>query len=657
MRVFKLIPLLAEAATALTSAQWRSQSIYQVITDRFALTNGSTTQACDWGNYCGGTWQGIANKLDYIQGMGFTAVWISPVVKNIGNTPYGNPYHGYWAQDIYALNPAFGTAAELKALSAALHARGMYLMVDIVTNHMAYNGAPAKVKYTTLNPFNDVSYYHPHCQLDYSNHTSTQNCWMGDTTVSLPDLKTEDTAVQNGFNTWIAQLVANYSIDGLRLDSAMQVNQAFWPGFIKASGVYAVGEVLDGNPNTLCAWQNYMPGTLNYANYFWLTRAFASTSATMTEIANNIQWLNSTCTDVTLLGNFLENHDNPRFPTITTDVGLTQNAIALTILNDGIPILYYGQEQSFKGASDPYNREPLWSSAYDTKSALYSFISKLNAARNLAIRKDSTYAATKSRVVYSDTKIMVTLKQGLLSVITNFGTSGTGSAIITAAKTGFAASTKYTDLLTCNVTQTDANGNLGVVISNGAPQVFYRTSGLTGSDVCALSNAGATSVAKTVVTWTYSPSAMRSTAIKTSSASSVASASASVTEGSSAPTAAEPTKAANTAKASCAIASSVAVTFKQKATTAWGETIKIAGSISQLGNWDTSKAAKMSATSYTSSNPIWNATMLIPAGTYVEYKFIRLGSNGKIVWEAGSNRNYTVPTSCAGTASLNSSWQ
>ncbi|PPJ61155.1 hypothetical protein CBER1_04170 [Cercospora berteroae] len=113
---------------------WRSQSIYQVLTDRFALTNGSTTQPCGWGNYCGGTWQGIVNKLDYIKGMGFTAVWISPVVENIPNSRYGQPYHGYWAQNIYALNTNYGTQEDLKALSAALHARGMASLSSAESN-------------------------------------------------------------------------------------------------------------------------------------------------------------------------------------------------------------------------------------------------------------------------------------------------------------------------------------------------------------------------------------------------------------------------------------------------------------------------------------------------------------------------------------------
>jgi hypothetical protein len=65
---------LLNVAQALSPSGWRAQSIYQVMTDRFARTDGSTTASCDLGNYCGGSWQGLINHLDYIQNMGFTAV-------------------------------------------------------------------------------------------------------------------------------------------------------------------------------------------------------------------------------------------------------------------------------------------------------------------------------------------------------------------------------------------------------------------------------------------------------------------------------------------------------------------------------------------------------------------------------------------------------
>jgi len=122
---------LIQSALAANADQWRSRSIYQVITDRFARTDGSTSATCDSskGLYCGGTWQGLINKLDYISGMGFDAVWISPVTKNLEDTTaYGQAYHGYWQQDITQVNEHFGSANDLTALAANLHARGMVRM-------------------------------------------------------------------------------------------------------------------------------------------------------------------------------------------------------------------------------------------------------------------------------------------------------------------------------------------------------------------------------------------------------------------------------------------------------------------------------------------------------------------------------------------------
>lgn len=78
MQLLFSLALLAGAyhASAATPDQWRSRSIYQVVTDRFARTDGSTTHSCDpgLGQYCGGTWSGLIDQLDYIRGMGFDAV-------------------------------------------------------------------------------------------------------------------------------------------------------------------------------------------------------------------------------------------------------------------------------------------------------------------------------------------------------------------------------------------------------------------------------------------------------------------------------------------------------------------------------------------------------------------------------------------------------
>lgn len=120
------------------------------------------------------------------------------------------------------------------------------------------------------------------------------------------------------------------------------------------------------------------------------------------------------------------------------------------------------------------------------------------------------------------------------------------------------------------------------------------------------------------------------------------------------------TKTSSTAEPTtteCAAASTVTLTVNEKVTTSYGQTIKIVGSIPQLGSWDTSKAPSLSATQYTASNPLWSTQLSLPAGTSFEYKFIKVESSGSVTYESGSNRQYSVPKTCATTATLESSWK
>lgn len=135
-----LASLLAASLLPLSQAystdDMRSKSVYQVITDRFATDDGSTTKACDVdaASYCGGSYKGLTGKLDYIKGMGFDVIWISPIVSNIGgNTSLGEAYHGYWTLDINKLNDNFGSADDLKNLVSEAKSRDMGIMVDVVS--------------------------------------------------------------------------------------------------------------------------------------------------------------------------------------------------------------------------------------------------------------------------------------------------------------------------------------------------------------------------------------------------------------------------------------------------------------------------------------------------------------------------------------------
>ena len=136
------------------------------------------------------------------------------MVENIQEvTKFGEGYHGFWTRDINKINEHFGTEDTLKALSAELHRRGMYLMIDVVINNIANAGDGARADYAKFaTPFNDKKYFHPFKLIkDYSDQLDVQNGWLGDTTVSLPDLDTESQYVQDVWHEWIKEMVDKYA--------------------------------------------------------------------------------------------------------------------------------------------------------------------------------------------------------------------------------------------------------------------------------------------------------------------------------------------------------------------------------------------------------------------------------------------------------------
>ncbi|KAK2026231.1 alpha amylase [Colletotrichum zoysiae] len=487
---------LGVSVSALSPEEWRSQTIYQVMTDRFARSDGSTTAPCNMRNetYCGGTWRGIAQRLDYIQGLGATAVWISPIVKNIeGQTPDGDSYHGYWAQDIWSLNHHFGTAEDLIALADAVHARGMYLMADVVTNHMGWNGPSNTVDFSIYRPFNDASAYHmPPCVINYSDQNSVEKCWQGSENVSLPDLRTEDPRVRQVFNAWIKRIVRKFKFDGIRLDSAKHVEKSFWPAFEASAGVFAIGEVFNGDPAYVTSYQDFMSGLMNYPVYYWVTQAFQSTTGSIWNLSDGIKRLVLTARDLTLYGSFLENHDQPRFPHYTTDRALLKNALTFTLLMDGIPTIYQGQEQGLAGEGNgetPLNREAMWLTGYNTQSEMYRWISKFVALRSTMAALDGGYLFYNAQPVYTNNNLIVMRKgfddSQVVSVYSNVGSNGTFSVSLDTTQTGFRSCKLVLEVVKCRLYVTDSNGVLKAWSLSGEPLVFVPAERVMGTGICA----------------------------------------------------------------------------------------------------------------------------------------------------------------------------
>jgi glucoamylase len=128
---------------------------------------------------------------------------------------------------------------------------------------------------------------------------------------------------------------------------------------------------------------------------------------------------------------------------------------------------------------------------------------------------------------------------------------------------------------------------------------------------------------------------------------------------SSAPSTATATSGApsTTTASPCTTATSVAVTFNEHARTRWGQTVKIVGNISALGDWDPNRAVELSAAEYTSDNPVWKVTVTLEAGAVIEYKYIRTQSDPPLFWEADPNHTYTVPRSCETELAVYDRWQ
>ncbi|KOS23231.1 Glucoamylase [Escovopsis weberi] len=109
--------------------------------------------------------------------------------------------------------------------------------------------------------------------------------------------------------------------------------------------------------------------------------------------------------------------------------------------------------------------------------------------------------------------------------------------------------------------------------------------------------------------------------------------------------------------APCSVPASIAVVFKETVVTQVGQTIKIVGNDTALGNWDPSRAVALNAADYSNGDPVWTASVNLPAGVPVQYKYINVASNGAVTWESDPNHTFFVPQACSGSALQRDVWQ
>lgn len=223
----------------------------------------------------------------------------------------------------------------------------MWIMVDVVMNHAGCLFSPDT--YGSVVPFNKEEHYHKECYINnWNNQWEVENCRLA----CLIDLKQEDPWVEETLLSWAWGIIDKYDIDGFRVDTIPEVPKWFWTEFTYRTGVYSVGEVLNGNAEYVGYYQYHLPGLLNYPLWYTLLGVYGFGDS-MFGIWDKLDEVRYRFKDTHALGVFVDNHDNQRFLSRNEKWEALQAYMVFSLFCEGIPIYYYGTEQGFKGGNDP----------------------------------------------------------------------------------------------------------------------------------------------------------------------------------------------------------------------------------------------------------------------------------------------------------------
>ncbi|SFW61122.1 glycoside hydrolase family 13 protein [Chitinophaga sancti] len=357
--------------------------IYLIMPDRFA--NGDSTNDVVKGMQettlnrdsmyyrHGGDIQGIINHLGYVQDLGVTALWMTPMITN--DQPQAS-YHGYAATEQFRTDPRYGTNELYKTLADSLHKRGMKLVMDLVHNHIGsqhwiMKDMPMKSWVHQWPEFTRSSF---RAQPDFDPYASQYdkdimtNGWFDN---HMPDLDQSNPFVYNYFTQSHIWWIEYAGVDAFRLDTYPYNDGQFmatWGKAIKdayptftffgevwvkgvADQVYFTqGKTVNQHLNT------ELPGLTDFNSLWAITGAMNDKAAwddgavkLYTTLASDYQYQDPMRNVV-----FLDNHDLSRFySVIGENKGKYKAALAWLLTTRGIPQLYYGNEIGMKNFSAP----------------------------------------------------------------------------------------------------------------------------------------------------------------------------------------------------------------------------------------------------------------------------------------------------------------
>lgn len=453
--------------TVRTDSDWRDALLYYALTDRFVDGDKKNDHPVaddhvkPQANYHGGDLRGIRRKIEdgYFESLGVNAIWIAPLNKNPDHAYQESPephrwytgYHGYWPISPTEIDPHIGSDDELRALIDSAHAHKIKVIADLVLHH--------------------VHEEHPW----WKQHRD----WFGK--LELPDgrknLRLWD---EQQFTTWfepylpsfdfskdepVRALIDNtvwwatrYQLDGFRLDAVKHILPSFWWKFRaglrerveqkRGRPLYLVGETFKDRAGIdSFVGPNMLDGQFDFPLYDAIKDSLGTGTASLRSLDDALTASERAYGKGTLMSPLIGNHDKGRFmayadgdlpdPKIEKEeevgwqkppsVDDPQNyrkiemAQALLLSDDGVPMIYYGDEFGMTGAGDPDNRRDM---RFDDqlsapeKSVLADFrkltaLRRAHAAlrygsRRALLREDDALAFVRA---YLDDRVVVVLNR------------------------------------------------------------------------------------------------------------------------------------------------------------------------------------------------------------------------------------------------------
>lgn len=684
--------------------------IYQIITDRFYDGDKSNNVPSGFDRslydgtgqkyrlYQGGDWQGIIDKIPYLRDMGITAVWISAPYENRdteiddyqadGTVDKWTSYHGYHVRNYFATNKHFGTLKQFQSLRDALHANGIKLIIDFVTNHTSRshnptknfsnedgklyepdkkpdgsyaldnNGEPydynqdGKTENLLADPNNDVNGWF-HQFGDRGNDNSVwgyRNKDLG----SLADFSHENPNVvkylESAVKFWNAQ-----NINGLRYDATLHENPAFVKGLTDAvnyqSPVTQFGEFFIGRPSDKYSEYCSFPtrtgvNNLDFEYYRANSTCFGDFSTTMDDFSNMMLYTQHDYQYPNQAVTFIDNQDVPRFGYQQQNHKIVDDSLAVLLTSRGIPNIYYGTEQYVNPNTADNSIGRIFmekQSAFNDNTSAYKLIKRLSDLR----KNNDAIAYGQTSILYSDDNVMIYQRKFfddtvVVAVNRQPDKTYTLSNISTNLPDG-----NYSDYLNSMLQGSDTtvlNGKIGsLTLSGGETDVWtyqpsttsvphigdiMSTQGRKGTKVYISGNNFETS---SVVKFGKSQAQVVSQSSNQIEAIVPQSAEAGYND----VTVVNDEKTSNTIKYNVLSGDQNQVIFHVSASTSYGEKLYVVGNIPELGMWNSSQSTEaMLCPGY----PEWYLPVSVPADKEIQFKFIKKDGNGKVVWESSANR-------------------